>query len=272
MSLKTAIALFFILILTSCKTKKNTETDSLNYMQNIKELAENTALKNSKSTIQPGDQLEIYITAKDMDVVKPFNRQYSSSEHVSSSGGNVNARGNQNSPVVYLVDSNGEIDFSSIGTLSTTGKSLIEFKDELRRELLRYVKDPVVNIKLLNFKISVLGEVSRQSDIVMPNSESTIMNALAMAGDLTIYAKRNDIMIIRTEDGKITYGTIDLTDVNFVNSPYYFLKQGDVIYVKSNEKKQKIANQNPNLGTTLSVVSIGLTTAALIITILLNTK
>lgn len=269
MKCKIYAILVLFLVISSCRTKP--PKDNLNYMQNIEELATEVSIRNAKSTLQPGDMLEIYVTAKDMDVVKPFNRQYSSSQHVSSSAGNTpTTGGNMSGPVPYTIDANGNIDFSGLGVINTTGQSVMELKEDLYQRLQRYIINPTVTIKLLNFKISVLGEVRRQGEFTMPNGEATIVNALAMAGDLTDYGQRDNVRVIRTENGVVTNGTIDLTDANFINSPYYFLKQGDAILVQANEKKQMIENQkpaNPTTSLVFQILGLALTATALIITL-----
>jgi polysaccharide export outer membrane protein len=238
-------------------------------MQNIEQVATETSIKNSSSKIQPGDQLVILITAKDMDVVKPFNQNYSSSELVqtnSYAGGNMPNQGMTSvSGPMYIVDSNGDIDFPVIGKLSTSNKSLVEFKDELREKITKYVINPTINIRLTNFKVTVLGEVNRQGDYVITNGQATILNALGLAGDLTMYGKRNDVLVIRTENGKVTHGRVNLQDANLINSPYYNLKQGDAIIVSANNTRDLAAKQNPNTGLYLTAASIAITAIAVVV-------
>ncbi|WP_228434712.1 polysaccharide biosynthesis/export family protein [Chryseobacterium defluvii] len=259
-----------MLVLASCKTKTNAHND-LNYMQNIEQVAIDASVRNSSSTIQTGDQLVILITAKDMDVVKPFNQNYSSSEIIqpnTMAGGNTPSQGTVNvSGPTYIVDSEGNIDFPVLGKLNTSGKSLVEFKDVLRDKMTRYVINPTVNIRLINFKVTVLGEVNRQGDYTISNGKATILNALGLAGDLTMYGKREDVLVIRTEDGKVTHGKINLQDANLINSPYYNLKQGDAIIVSSNNTKDLTAKQNPNTGLYLTAASIAITAVAVVVSL-----
>ena len=258
------------LSLVSCKTNPNAHND-LNYMQNIENVAIDASSKNSQVTIQTGDQLVILITAKDMDVVKPFNQNYSSSEFVqtnSLAGGNTPNQGTVSvSGPSYIVDSNGDIDFPTLGKLNTSNKTLVQFKDELRNKIAEFVVNPTVNVRLVNFKVTVLGEVNRQGDYTVANGQATILNALGMAGDLTIYGKRNDVLVIRTENGQITHGRVDLHDANLINSPYYYLKQGDAIIVSANTTKDLTSKQNPNTPIILSAVSIGVTAIAVVISL-----
>ncbi|WP_228451840.1 polysaccharide biosynthesis/export family protein [Chryseobacterium sp. SN22] len=243
----------------------------MNYLQNIEQVAVEASAKKSNNTIQTGDQLVILITAKDMDVVKPFNQNYSSSETIqnnANAGGNMPNQGTTTiSGPTYIVDSNGNIDFPVIGKLNTTGKTLIDFKNEIMGKVSQYVINPTVNIRLANFKITILGEVNRQGDYVVANGQATIFNALGLAGDLTMYGKRNDILVIRTEEGKVTHGKVNLQDANLINSPYYYLKQGDAIIVQSNKAKEITSRQNPNTGLYLTAISIGITAVAVVISL-----
>ncbi|WP_114820338.1 polysaccharide biosynthesis/export family protein [Chryseobacterium sp. KLBC 52] len=257
-------------LVISCKVNPNAKND-LNYMQNIEQVAINASAKNSANTIQVGDQLVILITAKDMDVVKPFNQNYSSSELIQTNamaGGNTP---NQGSTVLsgptYIVDANGDIDFPILGKLNTSEKSLTAFKDELREKMTRYVINPTINIRLSNFKVTVLGEVSRQGDYTIASGQATILNALGMAGDLTQYGKREDILVIRTENGVVSHGRINIRDANLINSPYYNLKQGDAIIVSSSNTKDVLAKQNPNTTLYLTAASIAITAIAVVISL-----
>lgn len=265
------LIIFSVLTLVSCKVNQKAKND-LNYMQNIENIAIESSAKNSNSTIQPGDQLVILITAKDMDVVKPFNQNYSSSELIQS-----NAPGSSNLPnqgvvsiagPTYNVDTNGDIDFPVIGKVNTASKNLLELKNDLKEKLAQFIINPTVNIRLANFKVTVLGEVTKQGDYVIANGQGTIFNALGLAGDLTAYGKRDDVLIIRTVDGQITHGKVNLRDANLINSPYYYLKQGDAIIVAANNTKDLQSKQNPNTGIYLTAASIALTAAALVISLI----
>ena len=150
-------------MLFSCKPQEN-----FNYMKNIEDIAVNTSLQKSKNTIQVGDQLVIMVTAKDMDVVKPFNQNYSSSEIVMQNnlaGGNTPNTGAQPiSGPTYIVDSQGNIDFPVVGIINTTGKTISDFKNELNNKISKFVINPSINIKFVNFRVTILGEVNRQGE------------------------------------------------------------------------------------------------------------
>lgn len=266
--MKYLIYLFSLLILFSCGIfPKKAGDDSLNYLNNIDSIALKASQNTSMSTIQPGDQLVIVVSAKDQDVVKPFNQNFSSGQMVEEAlgGGNLRQQPVSVTGPTYVVDSRGNIDFPIIGTLNTDGKTLEEFKGELKLAISRYIKEPVVSIRNTNYKVTVLGEVNNPGQYIIPDGNATLLNALGLAGDLTMYGKRNDVLVVRNIDGVTTKVRIDLSNATFINSPYYYLKQGDVVYVSPNKTKEKTARLDPNAGLYISIASIAITIIALII-------
>lgn len=263
--------IFLMSTLTSCGVfqRGNDEaSNDLNYMKNIEEVAVDASLKSSHNTIQPADQLVILVSGRDLDVVKPFNQNYSSGEMIQSSQAGGNTPGQGSAAIAgptYIVDSNGNIDFPIIGRLDTTGKTVEEFKAELRGRLTRYIISPVVSMRLANHKITVLGEVNRPGEYTVADGKATLLSALGMAGDLTMYGKRDDVLVVRNVDGQISKERINLADAGFINSPYYNLKQGDVIYVSANKTKEKTSKLDPNMPIYISVASIVVTILALVI-------
>ncbi len=261
--------LAMLVFLVSCKTREKEKASELNYMQNIEQIAIDASVNHYKNnTIQPGDQLAIYIMAKDPRVVAPFNQNYASSDVIQG-----NANGGSNTPSLgqgsitgpmYLVDPDGNISLPYLGVISTTGKNITELKNEIKEKVSRYVIDPSVSIQLANFRVTVLGEVNRQGDYLLPNGKGTIMNALGLAGDLTMYGTRNNVLIVRNENGNITKGYVNLTDANLINSPFYNLKQNDVIIVSANDTKEKTSRLDPNMPMYLGVAGIVVTILTLI--------
>ena len=260
---KNIFLLFFatLILLISCKTKE--KASELNYMQNVEQIATEASLISSVSTIQKGDQLVIYVSAKNMEVVRPFNQSYYSAETTSPNTA-------QNAERLYLVDSEGSINFPILGSINTSGKKVEELKNELTERITTYVKNPTVTVRLANFKVTILGEIARPGQYTIPEGQTTLLNAIGLAGDVTMYAKRNDILLVRNENGVITKERINLLDANFFNSPYFHLKQGDVIYVSSNAIKDKIAKQNPNTGIYIAVAGMIIGLAGIFITIFKN--
>lgn len=259
------IVLFYICVffaILSCKTKEL--PSELNYMQNVEELATDASVANSISTIQKGDQLMIFVSAKNMDVVKPFNQTYFGSQNAISNTPSANSAGGER---VYLVDGQGNIDFPIIGTINTQNKTVESLKRDLEEEITQYVKNPIVTVRLSNFKVTILGEVNRPGQYTIPEAQTTLLNAIGLAGDLTLYGKRNDILMVRNENGKLFKERINLMDSEFTNSPFFNLKQGDVIYVSSNKTKEKISRQDPNTGIYIAIAGTIVGLAGIFITI-----
>ncbi|WP_233701822.1 polysaccharide biosynthesis/export family protein [Kaistella solincola] len=231
-------------------------------MQNAEQIA-TAAASSQLNTVQKGDQLVIFVTAKNMEVVKPFNQAYYSSQNsISTTPSSSNS-----TEKTYLVNSEGDIDFPILGAINTTDKTLEEVKNDLTQRITAYVKNPTVTVRLANFKVTVLGEVTRPGQYSLPEVNPTLLSAIGIAGDLTMYGKREDILIVRNVDGQPTKERLNLLDANFVNSPYFYLKQGDVIYVSSNETKAKIARQDPNTSIYLAVAGTIIGLAGIFITI-----
>ncbi|MBV2223231.1 MAG: polysaccharide biosynthesis/export family protein [Cloacibacterium sp.] len=257
-----AICSIVFIFLNSCTSKKK-----LDYLQNIESVALEASVKNAKSTIQPNDQLVILVTAKDMDVVKPFNQNFSSGQILQYSIPSNNAPAQSQTSTsgpTYIVDSQGNIEFPVIGKINTENKSTEELRDVLKKEISKYVLNPQVSVKNTNYKITVLGEVNRPGTYNIPEAQTTVLEVLGLAGDLTIYGNREDILVLRNIDGTMTKERINLTKADFINSPYFYLKQNDVIIVSPNETKQKTSRLDPNTGIYISVASIVVTILALI--------
>ena len=253
---------FVLFFLSSCTSKKK-----LDYLQNIESVALEASMKNAKSTIQPNDQLVIMVTAKDMDVVKPFNQNFSSGQILQYSLPSNNAPAQSQTSAsgpTYMVDSQGNIEFPVIGKINTENKTTEELRDILKKEISKYVLNPQVSVRNTNYKITVLGEVNRPGTYNIPDAQTTLLEVLGLAGDLSIYGNREDILVLRNIDGTMTKERIDLTKADFINSPFFYLKQNDVIIVSPNETKQKSARLDPNAGIYISVASIVVTILALI--------
>lgn len=267
---------FFLLILLSafllsCNIFKKTE-NQLDYLKDIEQVALETSVKNSRSTIQPGDQLEIFFLAPDMDVVAPFNQSYSASA-ISAAAANPNrsltsdittGTGAGAGPS-YVVDSDGFIQVNILGKIQTAGKNTEELRDELTEMITRYVKKPTVYVRYKNYRVSVMGEVNRPNTYQIPEGKITVLEALALAGDLTMYGKRDNVLVLRNVDGQIVNYRVDLNSANFINSPAYYLKQNDVVYVQPNTTREKTSRLDPNTNTYIAIGSIAISLASVLI-------
>ena len=257
-------AVLMLILNISCKPKSN-----INYMEDIKQVALRAGAEYTDFTIQPGDQLMILISAKDENVAKPFNQNYSSSDisQYSTASSNLPVKGQSSvTGPTYTVDSKGMIDFPQLGFISTKGKTLEVLRDELKSKLTRYIKDPLVTVRNTNFKILVLGEVNKPGHYIVPDGRSSnVWEAIGMAGDLTIYGERTNVVVRREVDGVVTSEIIDLTKSDFMNSSYFYLKQNDMVYVSANKTKQNSAWFGPQTTVWISVASIVVTILALVV-------
>ncbi|WKS94944.1 polysaccharide biosynthesis/export family protein [Riemerella columbina] len=255
-----------VLSVTSCRTRNDIE-----YMQNIEQLAEEASIRGTHNNIQPGDEITILVTAKDLGVAAPFNQGTtpSSSRVTYSQASGNNSYSNQSSLTgfTYTVSDNGTIDFPILGKISTSGKSLEDLKEEVRKGVSRYIINPTVSAKYANYKITVLGEVSRPGQYIIPDGKVRLLDALGMAGDLTIYGKRDRVLVVREQDGVRTNAYVDLTNADFVNSPYYYLKQNDVIAVAPNKARQSASSYGPQTNVYISIASVTLGLLGLLVTV-----
>jgi polysaccharide export outer membrane protein len=167
---------------------------------------------------------------------------------------------------LYLVDAAGSIEFPVLGKLKVGGLSRSAVLQMLQQKIGVYIKDPIINLRLMNFKVSVQGEVTSPGTYTVDSERITLIEALSKARDLTIYGKRNNILIIREIDGVKTYHRVDITKTDFINSPFYYLAQNDVVYVEPNRNKINGAAIGPNTGVIISISSLLITLITLIIT------
>jgi polysaccharide export outer membrane protein len=229
--------LFLSVLLSSCASSKK-----IVYFQG--EGALSTLYENNIPKIQPNDILSINVTAVDMKAAAPFNQ--------------LNSMGTPTTTAkTYTVQQDGTIDFPILGQLELAGKTRQEAINYLKIKLDKYIVDPGVDINFTNFKVSVLGEVNKPGSFTLPNERLTVLEALALAGDLDIQGKRDNVSVIREIDGKKTTYILDLTKREVLDSPAYYLKQNDVVYVEPN--KAKVQNSIVNYTMWVAVASLALT-------------
>ncbi len=208
---------------------------------------------------KPDDLLTIDVSSQEPEAAKPFNLPA-----VSYNASVISAQG-QLKMQTYLIDANGNIEFPVLGTLKIGGLSRSEANAFLKEKLSEYIKDPIVNIRLANFTITILGEVNNPGTFTIQDERVSLPEALGLAGDLTIYGRRDNIFLIREQDGEKRYTTYDLTSVNIVASPNYYLTQNDVIYVTPNNSRMRAANFAQNNSLIVSIVGVAATIAAILI-------
>ena len=186
--------------------------------------------------IQAGDILAIPVGSLNAAASSFFNPYSSSpvtSTDIGGSTGITNSQPlTQSAAPGFLVDPNGMIDFPLIGTVKLAGLTTTEARDTIKSRLKTYLKEPAVNVRFLNYKISVMGEVARPSVYVIPNEKVTLPEALSLAGDITIFGKRDNILVVRDNNGKKEFGRINLNTRQVYSSPYYYLHSNDVVYVE----------------------------------------
>lgn len=242
-------------IMNSC-AKRN-----LTYFQDIGD-EQDYVLNNGpfeEPIIVPGDLLDIRVSTLSPESNVLFNYGIVSTDE---SGEAQLAR----DPIVrgYMVDPDGNIEFPTLGSVKLGGLTREEAKVFLKNELASLVIEPKIEIRFLNFKITVIGEVNRPSSFVVPTERITILEALGMAGDMTAYALRENVLLIReTQEGKVIH-RFDIGKKEILSSPYYYLKQNDVIYVEADKKKLNQANVNP---TTIAAATIA---SSLIVALIFN--
>lgn len=228
--------LYFTIVLvflfSSCVSKKK-----FVYLQGAQDFG--TVSSNYDPIIQNDDLLSIVVSTLESDAATPFNTPS------------------------YLVDNEGKIDFPVVGTVQVAGYSIKELKNMLKQKLASQLVDPVINIKILNFKVTVLGDVLQPGVKTFPNHRVTLFDAIGASGDLTAFGKRYNILIVRDIQGLKTFNRVDITKADFVNSPFYYLDQNDLVYVE--QRKAKIdSTALPNLSLYISVFSFLLTLTLLV--------
>ncbi|WP_343557292.1 polysaccharide biosynthesis/export family protein [Sphingobacterium sp.] len=213
----------------------------------------NTLYEQYIPKIQSNDILTIVVTAADPKVTAPFNPLSSMPTSNMTQSVDLALR------PTYTVDNKGEIILPMLGRVHVAGLTRVEAIEKLRTELSQYIKDPGVNMNFNNFRVSVLGEVSKPGSFVLPTERATILDALGMAGDMTIRGVRKNVLLIREVDGQKTQHRLDLTKESTLNSPYYYLAQNDVIYVEPNKAQINNSQLGANTNIIISIASLLIT-------------
>ena len=193
-------------------------------------------------TIQPNDLLSVVVGSLNPEANELFNLP---------TGGGTGAQ-----VPGYLVDAEGNIQLPLVGKIKIVGLTTQDAADTVRKYLTKYIRDPTVSIRTLNYQVSVLGEVSNPGVYVIADEKVTLPKAISLAGDLTIFGRRDNILIIREEDGKREYARVDFTSRDFFNSPYYYLHKNDMVYVEPiPSRMNSTSNARQNLSLVLGTVS-----------------
>lgn len=199
-------------------------------------------------TVQPEDKISIIVNSRDPQLTDMFNLPFVTRQLGNSSQNGVSS-GSSQGLSGYTVNSKGDIDFPVLGSIHVAGKSREQIatyiKERLQQENL--VKDPIVTVEFMNLCVSVMGEVNKPGRFAIDRDRLTVLDALSMAGDLTIYGNRNKVLVLREEDGKQHVYSIDMTSGEQIyGSPAYYLQQNDVVYVEPNGVKARQSTVNGN--------------------------
>lgn len=238
------LILLISLLISSCVSRKQVA-----YFQDLEEMQMEVSSAENDIKIQPKDELRILVLAPEQEAVTPFNL---SIRMAVGGGGNNNAGGNTGM-ATYIVSESGEIKFPVLGEISVEGLTRYDLEKQLEEKISRYVQDPVVNVRIINFQITFLGEVT--GTINIPNDQITLSKALGLVGGIPFSGKQKNIVVIREVDGKRTQAILDITDADIMNSPYYYLKQNDIIYIEPTAPRRQSAGYLGTVGTYLGISS-----------------
>lgn len=260
-----ALCLLLAFLPVSCQSYKKVP-----YLQDTALVSETEQnVRQTGVKVMPKDLLTIAVSCSTPELAAPFNLV--SSGTASGPEGKAVGQGTASSALQqYLVDNQGNINFPVLGEIHVGGLTKLEIENLIIDKLKVYLKEaPLVTVRIVNFRISVLGEVTKPGSFVVSNEKINLLEALAMAGDLTIYGMRDNVKLIRTrQDNKQEIITMDLNKAETVLSPYYQLQQNDIIYVTPNKTKAKNSDVGTSIGLWVSATSILVSLANLLITIL----
>lgn len=256
------------LILSSCSPYKD-----VSYFQDLNEASYGLITDKESAfslIIQPDDELSIIVSAPDPSVAAPYNLPLISVRQKSESG--IQGQSTTGSTVLqtYLVDSEGLINFPGIGKIKVAGMTKDELTIHLTNLLKTYIEDPMVNIQIVNFRVSVLGEVNVPGLYSFNKQRVSVLEALASAQDMTIHGERKNVMIARNTNGKIEYFKMDLTKSDIFQSPFYYLQQNDVVYVVPNKEKQRDAGSGEQKSYNTSIIISAISTVISVIAIVIR--
>lgn len=239
-----------ILLLFSCRSPQD-----LTYFANIPEAQDGVlnGTTNYDIRLVPDDELLITVNSLVPEATAQFNLPLvNGSSSIQTTGKTVSTSSQFRT---YTLDSNGDIVFPVLGKLHISGMSITEVRDMLTAQIAKTVKGPIVQVTLLNFKVNVMGEVQKPSMIEVKRERFSVLDAISAAGDLTAYGKRDGIVLIREENGVKQYHRLRLDDVALISSPYYYLKQNDVIYVEPNNIKKSNSRYDSYNAYKITVIS-----------------
>ncbi|MGN6214139.1 polysaccharide biosynthesis/export family protein [Parafilimonas sp.] len=244
--------IIFMAVFSSCGVPKNFQNAV--YLKDSVTDSERMVLQ-KPVVIMPGDRLNINITAINKEAADAFN--------ITQGAATQGVQG-------YLVDAAGNIQMLQLGTMPVAGLAPAQLQQQLQKQLDDYIKGSVVTVNIANFKVMVMGEVGSPGTLQVPDGKINILQAITQSGDLTLYAKRDNILVIREQNGKREFGRVDISSNKIFTSPYYNLQQNDVIYVEPD--KAKFINNDAFLNRNVRYLGLAMTalSAALLIVNVIN--
>ena len=255
------VPVILALLVSSCASQKRAW-----YLQDANPFTPEQIAESGQIRIKPLDRLTVVVNSKDPELAVPFN---SATSYNSLTGTNVSSAANSQALQMRTVDENGMLEMTVIGKIECKGKTRSDLAQAIAKKIIDggYINDPTVNVQFADMKISVIGEVARPGHYDVTRDKISIFDALAMAGDLTIYGIRTDVAVAREVNGVRTIEYLDLTSKDLFNSPAFYIQQNDVIYVKPNKYKAQAGEISQNRNFYLSLVGTAISVATLIITL-----
>ncbi len=246
---------------TSCQSYKN-----IPYLQGLDSLDLSKQVLPAEARIMPKDLVSIVVSCSNPELATPFNLSVQTAISIAQQNQNLTTQ-----PVLqqYLVDSNGKIDFPILGQLKIGGLTRTEVQDLVKAKLKSYIKeDPIVTVRLANFRISVIGEVTNPGTYSIPNEKVNIFEALALAKDMTVYGRRDNVRVIREDAlGKKEIATLNLSNADILKSPYYYLQQNDIVYVTPNKAKATTADITSSTTIWFSIIGSLMSLASIMVAV-----
>lgn len=252
------VPVILALLVSSCASQKRAW-----YLQDANPFTPEQIAESGQIRIKPLDRLTVVVNSKDPELAVPFN----SSTSLSSVTGVASYSSATNQSLqIRTVDENGMLDMPVIGKIDCKGKTRSELAQAIADKIVEggYINDPSVNVQFADMKISVIGEVARPGFYDVTRDKVSIFDALAMAGDMTVYGVRSEVAVTREVDGVRTIEYLDLTSTDIFNSPAFYLQQNDVVYVKPNKYKAQTGEINQNRTFYLSLISTAVSVATLL--------
>lgn len=272
MNLKLLFFCSLLLLFGACKTPRN-----IAYFKDAERLSDEELLGKSSSyepRLKCGDKLVITVSALDAAAVAPFNMfALSVSDVMQTQTSSVMDKKQMTTAQMiapYTVDAEGFINFPVLGKIEAKDKTTQELTRLLEERISESVENPIVNIRIENFKVSVIGEVLRPGSFTVYSDRISLLDALGLAGDLTIYGDRTNVKLVRDNNGEKKLVNLDLTKIDLLESPYFYLEQNDVVYVEPNDKKKKSSRYSQSEQYNLSIISTFASTLSVITSVVMS--